>query len=163
MRGSIIISIMLCAALISVAQSTSAKNASAFEPYIEMAEVAPIGKVAGTIWFYSPKARVDDTEVCKYAVKVIIFEGALPNKERRILGRTPLVPNNMPTDAAYFDWFFESREFLKYCRVGMDGYIEQGNVIKLKRGYRIGKLVVIDYNLLRQRLEDDDIIKKMYE
>ena len=41
----------------------------------------------------------------------------------------------------------------------MNGYFEQGNLIKVRRGYRIGKIVVIEYDQLRRQLEKDGIIR----
>ena len=132
-------------------------------PYLEMAEIGVPGKLVATLWIKSKKNTVSEEQVCKDAIEVAVFKGIFPNKERRMLGREPLLLDKVDTKDTYWKAFFDSKEYLNYCRVGMEGYVEQGNILKIKGGYAIGKLVVIDYNLLRQKLENDKIIKKLYE
>ena len=132
-------------------------------PYLEMAEIGAPGKLVATLWTKSKKNNISEDQVCKDAIEVVVFKGVDPNKERRMLGRDALVSPNADINGAYWNAFFDSKEYMNYCRVGIEGYVEQGNILKIKGGYVIGKLVVIDYNMLRQKLENDKIIKKMYE
>ena len=46
-------------------------------------------------------------------------------------------------------------------RIGLDGYAEQGDLIKVKKQYKIGRLVVINLSELRKRLENDNIINSL--
>ena len=41
----------------------------------------------------------------------------------------------------------------------MEGFVEQGNLLKLKKGYKIGKIVVVQYDQLRKRFVADGIIR----
>ena len=59
----------------------------------------------------------------------------------------------------YFDDFFEKEKYTKYARIAMNSYVEQNNLIKVGKFYKIGKIVVISYNDLRKQLEMDKIIK----
>lgn len=132
-------------------------------PYLEMAEIGVPGKLVATLWTKSKKNYISEDQVCKDAIEVVIFKGVYPNTDRRMLGRDALVSPNIDRNDPYWKAFFNSKEYMDYCRVGIEGYVEQGNILKIKGGYAIGKLVVIDYNMLRQKLENDKIIKKLYE
>ena len=123
------------------------------------AETGAPGTTVVTVWSYSPKATIDDDLVLENAVKGCIFNGIKENKEKRIIAKTALLPDGETANADYFDSFFKTGEYRDFCRMGMNGYVEQGNLIKLKRGYRIGKLVVINYDDLRRKLEKDGIIR----
>ena len=38
-------------------------------------------------------------------------------------------------------------------------YVEQNSIIKVKKLYKVAKIVVISYNEIRKQLEDDKIIR----
>ena len=111
------------------------------------AEIGTPGTTVVTVWSYSPKATIDDDVVLENAIKGCFFYGIKENPEA--------------ANADYFDDFFKAGKYRDFCRLGMNGYVEQGNLIKLKRGYRIGKIVVINYDELRRKLENDGILRAL--
>lgn len=125
------------------------------------AEIGTPGTTVVTVWSYSPKATIDDDVVLENAIKGCIFNGIKENSEKRIIAKTALLPEGETASIEYFNDFFKAGKYRDFCRLGMNGYVEQGNLIKLKRGYRIGKIVVINYDELRRKLENDGILRAL--
>ena len=123
------------------------------------AEIGAPGTAVVLVWSYSPKATINDDLVLENAIRGCLFYGIKENVSKHIVPKKALVEAGEMINEDYFNVFFKNGEYRNYCRLGMNGYIEQGNLIKLKKGYRIGKLVVIEYDRLRRRLENDGIIR----
>ena len=124
-----------------------------------MAEIGRPGTLVVTVWSYSKSSTISDAEVCENAIWGVLFDGVSDDTERRIKGKTALVEEGYDSNKEYFDKFFKDGTYLQYCNVAINGFVEQGNVIKMKKEYKIGKIANINYQALRKRLEDDNIIR----
>lgn len=128
-------------------------------PRAIMAEVGKPGTVVIKVWSYNKTAKISDEIVIENAIKCILFDGIEPDESRHMNGRPALVSDSYNDNASYYDAFFANKEYLQYCTMAMEGYVEQGNLLKLKKGYKIGKIVVVKYDQLRKRLVQDGVIK----
>ena len=126
---------------------------------LEMAEVGKAGNIVVKVWSYSKSPRVSDADVIRNAVYGVCFNGVSANKERRINGVNALVDDGYEAHKDYFDKFFKSQDISRFASLGLNGYVEQGDVIKVKKTYKIGHVVVINLSELRKQLEEDKIIK----
>ncbi|MCF0218444.1 MAG: hypothetical protein HUK14_01560 [Muribaculaceae bacterium] len=126
---------------------------------LEMAEIGKPGVLVVKVWCYSKKANIAEDLFRKCAIKGVLFEGV--NDSGRMKGRKPLVLEGYDNHKDYFNLFFENREYNKYTRMALNGYVEQNSIIKIKKLYKVGKIVVISFNELRTRLETDEIIKSL--
>ena len=129
------------------------------ESELVFAEAGAPGTAVVLAWSFSPKATISDNLVLENAIRGCLFNGIKENVPKRIPSKKALVEAGETTNKDYFNDFFNSGKYLNYCRLGMNGYLEQGNLIKVRRGYRIGKIVVIEYDQLRRQLEKDGIIR----
>ena len=57
------------------------------------------------------------------------------------------------------DSFFKDKKYENYARVALDGYVEQNSIIKVKKLYKVAKIVVVSYNEIRKQLEKDNVIR----
>ena len=156
MKKILVISAVI-AALFSISGCASKKGLG--EPQAVMAEIGKPGTVVVQVWSYSKTPNIEDEKVFENAVKCLVFYGIGPNESRRMNGRPALAPNANENNSDYFDSFFANKDYLPFCSIGMKGYVEQGNLLKTKKGYKIGKIVVVRYDQLRNKLVSDGIIR----
>lgn len=132
-----------------------------FQCELEMAEIGKAGSVVAKLWVYSKNKKINDETIIKNAILGICFNGVNPNESRRMHGLRPLIEGEYENYREYFDTFFSTHEYYNYVRIGLEGYAEQGDLIKVKKKYKIGRLVVINLSDLRKRLENDNIINSL--
>ncbi|MFA7116489.1 MAG: hypothetical protein WC140_04570 [Bacteroidales bacterium] len=98
----------------------------------------------------------------KAAIEVCIFRG-LPSAGS--VGETPALCDSKTADAnkEYFENFFDDNEgqYIRYINITTDGYPSGRDRIKVKGGYKCGIIVQVMYDNLREKLENDGIIKSL--
>ena len=124
---------------------------------IEMAEVGEPGALVVKVWCYNKKPQISEDVAKMNAIKGVLFKGV--SDSGRMKGRKALVEDGYDNHKDYFDDFFKEGKYANYSRVALNNYVEQNSLIKVGKLYKIGKIVVISYNDLRKRLEEDKIIK----
>ena len=124
---------------------------------IELAEVGAPGTLVVRVWCYGKKPNIQDDLYKENAIKGILFRGV--SDSGRMKGRRTLVTDGYDSHRDYFDNFFKEKRFNNYARIALDGYVEQNSIIKVKKLYKVAKIVVISYNEIRKQLEDDKIIR----
>lgn len=129
------------------------------KPQAFMAEIGKPGTVVMTVWSYNKTPKIEDEVVFENSIKCLLFEGIEADESRRMKGRPALAPGAYEYNADYFNAFFSNKDYLPFCSIGMDGYVEQGDLIKMGNGYKIGKLVIVEYDQLRKKLVSDGIIR----
>lgn len=139
----------------SVSVSAKIKHKQLYE--IEIAEIGQSGMLVIRTWCYSKKTNIPDNTFKECAIKGVLFVGL--NDSGRMKGRKALVEDGYENHKEYFDSFFKNGEFLNYTRMAMNGYVEQNNIVKVGKLYKVAKIVVISFNDLRLKLENDKIIK----
>lgn len=153
------ITLIVLFACLFIGHYLDAQNKQGDKPQAVMAEIGKPGTVVIKVWSYNKKAKIADETVFENAIKCILFDGIESDDSRHMKGRPALAPNSYIDNASYYEDFFANKEHLQYCTMAMNGYVEQGNLLKLKKGYRIGKIVVVQYDQLRKRLVSDGIIR----
>ena len=106
---------------------------------------------------YSKKPNVQDDIYRENAIRGILFKGI--NDSGRMKGRRPLALDGYDSHKDYFDSFFKDKKYENYARVALDGYVEQNSIIKVKKLYKVAKIVVVSYNEIRKQLEKDNVIR----
>ena len=124
---------------------------------IEMAEIGEPGTLVVKVWCYNKKPNIDEQTALMNAVKGVMFKGV--SDAGRMKGRRALVKTGYDSNPEYFDSFFSNNEFMEYAHIGVNNYVAQDDLIKIKKNYKIGKIVVVHFNELRKRLENDKIIE----
>lgn len=138
--------------------SVSAKEKTDLNQYeIEIAEIGQPGMLVIRTWCYSKKPNISDDTYKECAIRGVLFKGI--NDSGRMKGRKALVEDGYDNHKEYFDQFFEGGEYQEFARIALDGYVEQNNLIKVGKLYKVAKIVVVSYNELRSRLEKDKVIK----
>lgn len=70
-----------------------------------------------------------------------------------------LVPDGYESHHDYFDAFFASGDYLQFIQPASKGAQQAGDVVKMKKDYKVGLLVQVNLSALRKRLEKDGITK----
>ena len=125
-----------------------------------MPQVSAQGTIQFKVWQYNKKAFVAKEQAMKNAVHAVIFRGV--QSTQRVRGFRALVDSNTQSEnSAYFDSFFENRggKYMKFVSLAMEGGIGSGDVIKLKKEYKVGVVVVVRTSDLKKELENEGIIK----
>jgi hypothetical protein len=123
---------------------------------IELTEVSKHDVLVVKVWTFNKKPNVSEDIAIRNAIHGVIFKGL--EDSGKIKGRRPLV-ENYDDYKSYFDDFFKEKKYLEFGKIALNNYVEQGDVIKISREYKIGKTVVIAISNLRKHLENDNIIK----
>jgi hypothetical protein len=115
------------------------------------------------VWNYGKREKFTRKHCMEMAIHGILFKGyAAANNLSADKGRKALVPEGYASHKDYFDKFFSSGEYLQYVQLTNNGAIDARDLIKIsKREYKIGMVVLISYDALRKRLENDNIIKRL--
>lgn len=156
-----ILTILLLSLLITPFDSYSKSKEPPFQCELEMAEIGKAGTVVAKLWVYSKSKKINEETIIKNAILGICFNGVQPNESRRMRGMRPLIKGVYEDYKDYFENFFSSQDYRRFVRIGLDGYAEQGDLIKVKKQYKVGRIVVIHLSDLRKRLEDDNVIRSL--
>lgn len=97
----------------------------------------------------------------KAAVEVCIFRG-LPSAGT-VSGTPALVSGSAESEFAdYFEEFFApGGKYLRYVNITSEGAIPEEDIIKVKGGVKVGVVVQIMYDNLRNDLQKDNIVKSL--
>ncbi len=126
-----------------------------------MDQISAQGTVQFKVWQYNKKPFVAKEQAMKNAVHAVMFQG-IQSSGGGVRGFKALVDSNTKSEkSAYFDSFFENRggNYMKFVSLAMEGGIGSGDVIKLKKEYKVGMVVVVNTSALKKELENDGIIK----
>ena len=127
-------------------------------------EVAVVGIGAdGTkllkVWGYDKKKDLAKIDAKKNAVAACLFKGAHGSREKNV---KPIIPDSRTAGdhEAYFDKFFETGgQYLQY--VGLTNDATGKDIVKMKKGYKVGVVVSVNYDALRKEMERQGIVKKL--
>jgi hypothetical protein len=111
------------------------------------------------VWGYEKKADMAKIEAKKNAVAACLFKGAVGDREKIV---KPIIPNENDADKymEYFEKFFETGgQYLQY--VGITNDATGKDIVKMAKGYKVGVVVSVNYDQLRQEMERLGIIKKL--
>ncbi len=113
------------------------------------------------VWGYAKKKDIAKINAKKNAVAACLFKGAVGNRDKIV---KPIIPNPRVADQhqGYFDGFFKTGgNYLQYVLVTNDATGK--DIIKMKKGYKVGVVVSVQYDALRKEMERAGIVKKLSE
>lgn len=128
---------------------------------IECAGIGTDGTYLIKVWTYSKNANIGITQAKKNAVHGIIFKG-FSGGARGCVSQKPLASNpNLELEKAdYFLPFFqEGGKYMKFVSESSDGNVAADDRLKVGKEYKIGVIVSVSKDALRQDLEAAGIIK----
>jgi hypothetical protein len=163
MKKFVIVLVLLITATNTFAQAKKkAEKATREWRYeIECAAVGSEGTYLIKVWSYSKNPKVAVAQAKKNAVHGIIFKGFGGNGK----GCTPQRPlaNNPNIEMEkqdFFDEFFaDGGKYMKFVYESSDGNIDAADRLKVGKEYKIGMIVSVQKDLLRQDLEAAGIIR----
>ena len=165
--------IVILLSVISLASCTAARKAVADKnTLVWRYEIEPTlgqatqGSTLVKVWSYSKSRYVATTQAGKNAVHGILFKGvsALNEVNKRIPPQRPIVTdlNAEQEYASYFkDFFRDGGKYQKYVNFVNNGIPGPGDIIKIRREYKIGITVSVSKDALRKEMEQAGIVKKL--
>lgn len=155
--------ILLCLSLTTFAQAKkkAEKATKEWRYEIECAGIGKDGTYLVKVWSYSKKPAVAISQAKKNAVHGIIFKG-FSGGGSGCVSQKPLASNtNIEEEKSdFFDPFFEDGgKYMKFVSESSDGNVDAADRMKVGKEYKIGVIVSISKDALRQDLEAAGIIK----
>lgn len=111
------------------------------------------------VWGYARNKNEAKIDAKKNAVAACLFKGAVGSREKNV---KPILPDSRTADAheAYFNKFFEmGGQYLQY--VGLTNDATGKDIVKMRKGYKVGIVVSVMYDALRKEMERQGIVKKL--
>jgi hypothetical protein len=131
-------------------------------------EIEPVSEgVQGTylikVWSYSKKSKLAIEQAKKNAVHGIIFRGLAGING--VAKKPALAGSNSNLEEEkkdFFDSFFaDNGKYMKFVNITNDGSIAAKDRLKVGKEYKLGVIVSVNVDALRQDLENAGIIKKL--
>ncbi len=111
------------------------------------------------VWGYAKKKDIAKINAKKNAVAACLFKGAVGSRDMVV---KPIIPNPETADKheAFFDKFFATGgDYLQY--VGITNDATGKDIVKMKKGYKVGVIVSVNYDALRKEMERQGIVKEL--
>ncbi len=111
------------------------------------------------VWGYAKKKDIAKINAKKNAVAACLFKGAVGSRDKVV---KPIVPNPRTAEKheEYFDNFFKTGgDYLQY--VGITNDATGRDIVKMKKGYKVGVVVSVNYDALRKEMEREGVVKKL--
>lgn len=128
---------------------------------IECAGIGNDGTYLIKVWSYSKKPSIAINQAKKNAVHGIIFKG-FSGGGQGCVAQKPLAtnPNIEFEKSDFFDPFFdEGGKYMKFVLESSAGNIDASDMMKVGKEYKVGVVVSVSKDLLRQDLEAAGIIR----
>lgn len=110
------------------------------------------------VWSIGKRESLTKENCMRNAIHGIMFKG-FPGYNGNS-GIKALVPEGYEAHKDFFDDFFESGKFKQFVQLTNNGMLQAGDVISLeKKRYKIGMIVMVNTNALREYLEQANIAK----
>lgn len=149
-------------ALSAQAKKKANKDTEHWRYEVECVGVGKPGTNLIKVWSYSKKPHIAIDQAKKNAVHALLFKG-FAKGERGCFAQDALVKDFSIQDKkeAFFKDFFNSKDgkYMRFVQITEEKGITSNDVVKLKKEYKIGIVVLVDRNALRQYLEDEKIIR----
>ena len=143
--------------LISLTCMVSCGPAKVYDYEIHCITTGANGLQIVKVYSYGKTVDKASTKCKKNAVHGAIFKGISGGSCRP---NPPIVGmDKYETNKAYFDEFFSSGKYLQFVTLSGDGSIAPNDRLKTSNGYKIGLPVVVRYDALRKKLENDGIAR----
>lgn len=127
---------------------------------ISAVKVGADGTKLVKVWGYGKNIKKAILQAKKNAVHACLFQG-VPGTET-VAGIPALCRQQdvVTENESYFEFFFaDDGEYLKYLNVTTDTIPSGADMRKVRGGYKVALYVQVLYDNLREKLEDDGIIK----
>ena len=164
---------ILLLSVLSLASCTASRKALADkQTLVWRYEVEPTtgqaaqGSVLVKVWSYSKSRYVATTQAGKNAVHGILFKGvsALNDGNVRIPMQRPIV-TDLNAEVAYNDYFKDffrdGGKYQKYVNFINGGLPDPGDIVKIRKEYKIGMTVSVSKDALRKEMEEAGVVKRL--
>ncbi|MBQ2397816.1 MAG: hypothetical protein II304_12410 [Bacteroidales bacterium] len=128
-------------------------------------EVAPVSVGAqGTylikVFSYAKSKKKALNLVKENAIHAVLFSGFTGGNG--IATQKPLVSNKIKSEnEEFFEKFFENKEYERFVNLSTDSTVKPGDMIKVGKLYKIGFVVSVNKDGLREYLEYQGILKSL--
>ncbi|MEE1251768.1 MAG: hypothetical protein UHK52_01580 [Bacteroidales bacterium] len=128
-------------------------------------EVAPVsvgaqGAYLIKVFSYAKSKKKALNLVKENAIHAVLFSGFTGGNG--IATQKPLVSNKIKSEnEEFFEKFFENKEYERFVNLSTDSTVKPGDMIKVGKLYKIGFVVSVNKDGLREYLESQGILKSL--
>ena len=157
--------VLIFSALLSFGASLQAEGKERVVPFnyelsvVQEGNSATSGHKIFKVWSFGKKGDLTEKICMRNAIHGLLFRGLTAEDMGTQGSVAALVPDGYESHMDYFDAFFSSGDFLQFVQPSSKGAQQAGDVVKMKKDYKVGLLVQVNLSALRKRLEKDGIIK----
>jgi hypothetical protein len=129
---------------------------------LEVVQQGHEGSYLVKVWSYSKKANVAIEQAKKNAIHGIIFRGV--SASGRVPGQPALTNNpnlEMEKQEFFDDFFADGGKYMKFVQVSGDGSVAAEDRLKVGKEYKIGVVLSINVEGLRNDLQATGMIKSL--
>lgn len=165
MKKQLLVLLFIAFAIISLnaqARKKANKDTDKWRYEIECVGVGKPGTNLLKVWSYSKKPHIAIEQAKKNAVHGIIFKGFAKGANACFAQKALVKDINVSdTKESFFKDFFDMKngKFLRFVQISEEAGISNRDVLKLKKEYKVGLVVLVDRDALRKYLEEEKIIR----
>lgn len=143
------------------ARKRSERDTEQWRYELECAGTGSDGTYLIKVWSYSKRGVVAIEQAKKNAVHGVVFKGFTGNGRECITQRAITSdPNIENTQAQFFESFFaDGGKYMKFVNISSDGNIDANDRMKVGKEYKIGIVVSVMKDALRNELESAGVIR----
>jgi hypothetical protein len=164
-KNLLLLSVLIINAFFGISQKRKAEKDTKVGRYeLEGIAEGAEGTYLVKVWSYNKKDKIAINQAKKNAVHGIIFKGF--TGKGRVGSQDPLCtnPNAETENTDFFSSFFDEDNkdgFLKFISESGDGTISPDDIKKVDKEYKIGVVVSVNKDLLKNHLKNKGVIKSM--
>lgn len=144
------------------AKKKANKDTERWRYEIECVGVGKPGTNLIKVWSYSKKPHIAIEQAKKNAIHGVVFKG-FAKGSRGCFAQKAIVKdiNTQDEKKDFFKDFFKSKDgkFMRFVQITNEGGVTNNDIIKLKKEYKIGVVLLVDRDALRKYLENEKIIR----
>lgn len=163
---------ILCSVLFMASCASTRQNIADMETLTWQYEIEPTtgqatqGAILVKVWSYSKSKTIAQTQAGKNAVHGVLFKGvsALNNNTTRVPAQKAIVTdfNAETIHETYFKEFFtDGGKYMKFVNFVNNGIPAPGDIIRVRKRYKIGVRVSVAKDALRKEMESAGIVKAL--
>lgn len=152
--------ILLLVALLGIGEVSAQSKKKEYRYEVAPVSVGAQGTYLIKVFSYAKSKKKALNLVKENAIHAVLFSGFTGGNG--IATQKPLVSNKIKSEnEEFFEKFFENKEYERFVNLSTDSTVKPGDMIKVGKLYKIGFVVSVNKDGLREYLESQGILKSL--
>lgn len=152
--------ILLLVVLLGIGEVSAQSKKKEYRYEVVPVSVGAQGTYLIKVFSYAKSKKKALNLVKENAIHAVLFSGFTGGNG--IATQKPLVSNKIKSEnEEFFEKFFENKEYERFVNLSTDSTVKPGDMIKVGKLYKIGFVVSVNKDGLREYLESQGILKSL--